>query len=547
MGSPSSIRSLKYDSGSFRDRDGRVFFDEQGAVYRAVSAHALAEWRFISQTRFYQQACDQGHIVFTELVMSTGVSESSGRSARLAGHPVSRLEEENNGQRCDPDQSESCANNRSLSSDPICPLADTECLRGCPPGPRPDGKWGMGNQSEDWAGILRHAAIPCISYPFEWSFGMLQDAALLHLELLDTALNEDVTLKDGTAYNLQWCGIQPVFIDIPSMERLVPGTPWNGYRQFCQTFLYPLMLQAYKRIPFQPWLRGQLEGIPPRQFRNLMSWRDLFRPGVLKHVWLHALLDSAQRTDYAETGRGLSAAGFEKSLIQNNLRGLKKLVRRLHIKGTESNWLNYTTDNQYSAADRDLKEDFVRRSLASHPRQLTWDLGCNTGQYSRIAAHFSDTVLAMDADVMVIERLYQSLKSAPEVSSSKILPLVMNLADLQGGLGWRSEERKSLVKRGQPQMTLCLALLHHLVITHGIPLADLIEWFAELQTDLIIEFVDRSDPMVQRLLRGRTHSYPEYDRQVFEQLLADRYVVRDSLPLTSVARTLYFAQRRDQT
>ena len=136
-----------------------------------------------------------------------------------------------------------------------------------------------------WAGVLKHQRIPFISYPYEWSFGMLKDAALLQLESLLVALNEDLILKDSSAFNVQWKGGVPAFIDITSFEKLVPGEPWVGYRQFCQLFLYPLLLQAYKDVPFQPWLRGSLDGIDSEHCEHLMSARDFLRPGIL-HTFL---------------------------------------------------------------------------------------------------------------------------------------------------------------------------------------------------------------------------------------------------------------------
>jgi hypothetical protein len=112
-----------------------------------------------------------------------------------------------------------------------------------------------------WAGFLQHERIPFVSYPYEWTWGMLRDAALSQLDLLREAFAEGFTLKDGTLYNTQWRGTSPVFIDTVSLERWTPGLPWMGYRQFCQTGLFPLWLQAFWQCPFHPWLRGRLDGM----------------------------------------------------------------------------------------------------------------------------------------------------------------------------------------------------------------------------------------------------------------------------------------------
>lgn len=399
------------------------------------------------------------------------------------------------------------------------------------------------SDTEPWAGMLQHEAIPFVSYPFEWSFSMLQDAALLHLDLLDAALAEDFTLKDGTAYNLQWNGIRPVFIDVASFERYAVGQPWAGYRQFCQTFLYPLLLQAYKNVPFQPWLRGRLDGISPQECWNLMSFRDFFRRGVPSHVFLHAWFQSRRELNEVDSTKALAAAGFRKDQIRANAQGLKRLLTRLRWSPPASTWSEYAESNSYSAADRRRKENFVRSAIHSRHWGLVWDVGCNTGVYSRIAAENSDQVIAIDADSQAIERLYQSLKSESG-SRAPILPLVNNLVDLPGGLGWRGEERKKLADRGQPELTLCLALVHHLVIGHGVPLRDLLTWFADLGTSLVIEFVTKDDPMVQQLLRGRRDNYADYDPVLFEQLLSQLFDVVCTETLESETRTLYFVHTR---
>ncbi len=469
-----SSNTLDYEPGSYRDRDGRVFYDASGGVCRALSASAWDEWNAVRETRFFRQAIADRQVVAThELIDPPGSVETS---------------------------------------------------------------------ADDWYGTLQHETIPFISYPYEWSFGMLQDAALLHLDLLASAIDEDVTLKDGTAYNMQWIGARPVFIDIASFERLPGGRAWAGYRQFCQTFLYPLMLQAFKDVPFHPWLRGALDGITPQECRRLMSWRDFFRRGVAAHVFLHSWLQSRRAVDDVDTSQALSSAGFHKDLIRSNVRGLRKVIERLRWTPGASAWSAYTDTHGYSTGDRQKKNDFVRAAVASQPWELVWDVGCNTGTYAHIAAENARQVVAMDADHLAIEKLYQQLKTAPGPHGAKILPLVNNLVDPSVGLGWRGMERKSLIDRGRPDLTLCLALVHHLVIGHGVPLRELLGWFAELGTSLIIEFVTKQDPMVQKLLRGRRDNYADYETDVFERWLSELFHVVRSERLQSGTRILYFVQ-----
>src|SRR5205823_6130643 len=198
-----------------------------------------------------------------------------------------------------------------------------------------------------WSGFLRHERIPFISYAYEWTFSMLKDAALLELDLVFAGLDEGLILKDATPYNVQWRGAHPVFIDIGSFERLRSGEPWAGYRQFCMLYLYPLLLEAYRGVPFQPMLRGSLEGIEPRAARRFFSLRDLLRRGVFSHVVLHQRLERRHGNEGGQVRRELEAAGFGSELIRANVSRLRKLVARLEPSPTESTWSNYGCSNTY--------------------------------------------------------------------------------------------------------------------------------------------------------------------------------------------------------
>lgn len=396
-------------------------------------------------------------------------------------------------------------------------------------------------QAEQWSAVLKHQRIPFISYPYEWSFGMLQDAALLQLELHLAALNENMTLKDASPFNIQWRGTFPVFIDIPSFERLIPGEPWVGYEQFCQLFLYPLFLQAYKDIPFQPWLRGSIDGIASQDCYHLMSMCDLIRPGV----FLNVVLQAWARARYARTPKDikkdLREAGFHKALIKTNVARLRKTIRQLNWKRASSTWSHYTSNNPYTDASREQKAAFVRQVVSSRTWNLVWDLGCNLGMFSRIAAEHAQYVIAMDADHLTVERLYQTLKAA---GNTTILPLVNNVADSSPNLGWRGLERKALAERGTPDLTLCLALLHHVVIGANIPLHEFIDWLAGLGTEVVIEFVTRQDPMVRALLQHKNDNYHDYEVEYFERSLAEAFTVVRREVLPGETRILYHGKAK---
>jgi hypothetical protein len=391
-------------------------------------------------------------------------------------------------------------------------------------------------QETGWSGFLEHDRIPFISYPYEWPFSMLKDAAILHLELLSAALQEGFCTKDGTAYNIQWAGAHPVFIDTTSLEPWESGEPWLGYRQFCQLFLYPLMLQSYKQIPYHSFLRGSLEGISPALFSKVVSFADWFRPGVFTHGVIQSKMQAMMGQKSVKSD--LKQTAFSKELIQTNIRNMLRLVRQLKHPAVQSEWSDYTETHSYSASDHEQKIRFVKEVASSRHWPMIWDLGCNTGQFSKLVSAYASYVVAMDADPCVVERLYTELKTKAEYRN--ILPLYVNLADPSPGLGWRNLERKPLEERGTPSLTLCLALIHHLVISCNIPMSEFIDSLAKLNTDIIIEFVDKEDPMVQMLLQNRVDQYHDYNRENFEALLSTRFKIEETFTFSSGTRMLYY-------
>jgi hypothetical protein len=379
-----------------------------------------------------------------------------------------------------------------------------------------------------------------VSYPYEWSFGMLRAAALLQLELMLSALDDGLILKDATPYNVQWRGTRPVFVDVGSFERLREGEPWAGYRQFCSLYLNPLLLQAYRGIPFHGLLRGSVDGIPPADADRFFSLRDHFRRGVLSHVHLHARLEqrNAARAS-GDASRELREAGFKSELIRANVLRLRKLVERLDWARGSSAWSDYRDANTYTPATAAAKEAFVADAIGSVAPAFVWDVGANDGAYARIAAAAGTRVVALDSDHATVDALYRALAAE---GSESILPLVADLTNPSPGLGWRGDERRPLEARGRPELALCLAVVHHLAITGNLPLSEVVAWIRSLDASAVVEFPPRADPMVARLLSGKgPDANPDYELEHFERLLEERFAIERREQLEPGGRVLYLA------
>ena len=391
--------------------------------------------------------------------------------------------------------------------------------------------------------VLEHDRVPFVSYPYEWTFSMLQDAAKLQLDLGIAAIDEGLQLKDATPYNVQFRGADPVFIDVGSFEELREGEPWVGYRQFCMLYLYPLLFQAHKDLPFHPWLRGSIDGIQPIDAIKVFSLRDRLRKGVFLHASLHARLDRrANKSGPGSAEQNKTTRQVKPKAVQAQLQSMRRLVDKLRWKAGETSWSGYRQSNTYSDDDDRRKQAFVAEVAAAQRPKLTWDMGCNDGAYSRIAAESSERVVAFDFDHATVEALYRSLR---EEGNDRILPLVSNLADPSPGLGWRGLERKTLVERGAPDLMLALALIHHVSISANIPIADFLQWARDMGTTLLIEFPKRTDPMVQALLANkREDANPDYDEGIFERELERRFTVERREELPSGDRILFLAAPR---
>jgi hypothetical protein len=389
-----------------------------------------------------------------------------------------------------------------------------------------------------WAGVLEHDEIPFISYPYEWPFSMLKQAALLQLHLVEQSMENGWTLKDATPFNIQWLNAKPIFIDVGSFEPLVEGEPWVGYRQFCSMYLTPLMLRSHLGLDHLPLLRSYLDGIPPTEAVKFFTGVKQLKKGVLSHIVLPAKVENAisnRERDDAQA-RERKAGKHTKAMLLGLVQSLQRLVRKLDIDIEHTDWSHYDKTHSYVDKEHEAKKSFVlKQATRTHRRQI-WDIGSNTGTFSRLVSEHCDQVIALDGDHNAIEQLYRSEKTR----DSNILPLVMNLANQSPGQGWDSSERLSFSARGRPDLILCLALIHHTRISANIPNAYFLRWLRSFNSDVVIEFVDRDDEMVIKLLTNKKEKYPDYNIDQFRSEAERLFTIEDSQVLKGGKRTIFF-------
>jgi hypothetical protein len=395
--------------------------------------------------------------------------------------------------------------------------------------------------SPEAVAVLEPERVGFVSYPYEWSFGQLRDAALLTLELQERALARGLTLRDASAYNVQFVAGRPLFIDTLSFEPRESGAPWAGYRQFCEHFLVPLALMSRVDVRLSALLRSHLEGIPLDLGSRLLPSGSWFRPGLLFHVHLHAM---AQRR-YADRGSGAvergepgaaARRGVSPAAAAGLVRSLRSAVESLSWTPAGTEWADYTQDNNYSTAAAESKRQAVIELLQGLDARTVWDLGANTGEYSRAARQVVPSVIAFDIDPAAVERNYRRIKAENETG---ILPLLLDLTNASPALGWAHRERLSLEQRGPADVLLALAVVHHLAIGHNLPLERVAGFLARVGRSLIIEFVPKSDSQVRRLLRDRADIFPDYTREGFEAAFRNHFRIERAEPVAESERTLY--------
>ena len=388
------------------------------------------------------------------------------------------------------------------------------------------------------ARVLRPEVVAFVSYPYEWSFSQLRDAALLTLRLQGIAMDHGMSLRDASAYNVQFHRGRPLLIDTLSFERLPEGRPWVAYRQFCQHFLAPLALMSTRDVRLGLLLREHLDGVPLDLAAALLPRRAHARPPLQLHLFLHAKSQRRHAADGADGAEvGAPRRGFGPKAFRGLLDSLRAGVEGLAVPEGVGDWADYEAGaTHYTEDARRRKEDVVAAWIEGAAPTSVWDLGANVGRFSRMASTRGIDTVAFDLDAAAVERSYVA---AREEGDAHLLPLVMDLTNPSPGLGWDGRERASLAERGPADLALALALVHHLAIGNNVPLPMLMTTLGGLARRAIVEFVPKDDVMVRTLLATREDVFPDYTQEGFEAAAATAFEIEGREPLPGSGRVLY--------
>jgi len=384
--------------------------------------------------------------------------------------------------------------------------------------------------------LIQPEFIKFISYSYEWSFSMLKDAAMTTLQIQKTAIKYGMTLKDASAYNIQFVDAKPIFIDTLSFEKYKPGSPWVAYQQFCRHFLAPLTLMSSVNVELGKLLKIYLDGIPLGLTSRLLPATTKLSLGLLFHLHFH----SRNQQKYA-IGKSDAKKIISQTAMIGLIDSLQTTIQKLKWRLPRTEWGNYYSHTNYSRRAMTAKGLMVEKMiLASKPKSV-WDLGANTGRFSRLASKNGIKTLAFDLDPVAIELNYLECRRTNE---KNLLPLVQDLTNPSGDIGFANQERDSLIKRGPADTVLALALIHHLAIANNLPFKLIAEFLSRCGHSLIIEFVPKEDGQVTKLLASRKDIFPNYTQKKFEADFLHYFNLKEKKVIPETKRTLYLMKQK---
>src|SRR5450432_3795986 len=390
--------------------------------------------------------------------------------------------------------------------------------------------------------VVEHERIAFPSFPYEWPPEMLHAAGMLTLDLAQALLEDGLGLKDGTPYNVLFRGPEPVFIDVLSFERRAAGdATWLPYAQFVRTFVLPLLANRAFGLGLDQILTTRRDGLEPEEVYRWAGPLQRLRPPFLSMVSIPAWLAGKHKQDDTSIYRKKLHSDPAKArfILNTLLNGLRRTLKRLEpAGGAHSTWSGYmTTNNNYTAGHFEAKQRFVREALAEFPARAVLDVGCNTGHFSALAARTGASVVALDYDPVVLGDVWRNARA----EKLDILPLAVNLTRPTPGTGWLNRECSSFLDRarGKFDAVLMLAVIHHMLVTERVPLAEIVDLAAELTTNLlIVEFVAPEDSMFRRLTRGREELHKDLSANLFETVCRRRFDIVRSQHVEGTARRL---------
>lgn len=384
--------------------------------------------------------------------------------------------------------------------------------------------------------LIKPEQLTTISYPHEWCFSQLKDAALLTLNIQKLTMKYDMSLKDASTYNIQFKNGKPIFIDTLSFEIYNEKAPWIAYGQFCKHFLAPLALMCYTDVSLNQLFVTNIDGIPLNLAVKLLPTKARLNAGLLLHLFLHNNSNEKHQGDKIVN----QAQGSSRLALEGLLDSLISTVKGLKLPKSKTEWGDYYNNTNYTSSAFEQKKTLIKELIAKTSPKKLCDIGANRGDFTRLASKATECI-SFDIDFNAVEQNYSIVKSNNETN---ILPLLLDLTNPSPAIGFANKERDNFATRYKCDTILALALIHHLAISNNLPFENIASFFAELTNYLIIEFVPKSDSKVQILLGSRKDIFANYTEEQFELVFSKHFEIIEKHSISDSLRKVYLMRRK---
>lgn len=388
--------------------------------------------------------------------------------------------------------------------------------------------------------IIEVKKVPFISYPYEWCFDELKDAALLTLNICKIALKYGMILKDASSYNVQIFEGKVTFIDTLSFDFYNDNEPWGSYGQFCRHFIGPLLLMRYVDERANCLLKNYIDGIPIDFVNNILNGRGGF--AARQHIKWH----SKSISKYNDNIQPKRELGLSKKSLINMLDMMIRQIEKLKRKVYLTEWGDYYNHTNYSNNADSSKCDIIEKYLDMiniNEKDIMFDLGANDGKYSLLVSKRGGYAIAFDIDVNAVNNNYNAVKKNKE---SNLVPLILDCTNPSPDIGFALSERNSINKRGNNKGVMALAFIHHMAISNNVNFDMIADWFSKLGEYLIIEFIPKNDTQIEKLLQTRKDIFDWYNKDTFLDIFSKYFDIIEENKICDSKRYLYLMRVKNE-
>jgi len=391
--------------------------------------------------------------------------------------------------------------------------------------------------------IITPEKIPFITNPYEWGFEQFKQAALLTLKIQKFALSKGFILKDASAYNVTFHKGKPIFIDTLSFDFYEEGTPWRAYKQFITHFFGPLVLAKYHGTDIFAMLGSFIDGIPVKLIASMLPKRTKISSVLFPNIHLLAKMENKHSEDYkAET----KIAKLSKKAQENIISSLYNYISKISLKEA-SEWGDYYTKTNYNEGAFKTKKELIRDWVQPLNAKSLIDIGGNDGTFARTVQDIVEDIIVTDIDRNAVDFNFKQLRENKE---ENMLPFVCDVLQPAPGIGFNNTERNSLIERLKtyaPEVTMALALIHHITLSGNVPFEKSAEFFSKFSKYLIIEFPTREDSWVESLLvrkREFINHFDFYNETNFEMGYTSHFELLKKERVTGTKRIMYLYRKK---